>query len=193
MSAIKSSILRRMDSATTGVKLCCVKFVQRVVQVQTAGMIADPRVRENPMPLTTLVSWLTLPQRPDQNEISLALVPRDHPLIPYANLEAEASGLLDRLLDVIQENSRFAGPFPRSNAAANFASSDALIVTATLNSLASLVRTRASISNKIISTVIAFNPFALAQAQSPISIKSKLLVRSMTRTIMSFLANILKK
>lgn len=39
------------------------------------------------------------------NETSLALVPRDHPIIPPSNLEAEASGLLDRLLGVLQDNS----------------------------------------------------------------------------------------
>lgn len=44
-------------------------------------------------------------QRPEHNETSLALVPRNHPLLPLANLEAETSGLLDRLLSVIQENS----------------------------------------------------------------------------------------
>ncbi|KAF2151395.1 mRNA cleavage and polyadenylation specificity factor complex subunit [Myriangium duriaei CBS 260.36] len=157
MTAIKSSILRRMDNAPAGVRLCCVKFIQKVVQVQTPGMIADPR-------------------RPDQNEISLALVPRDHPVIPYSNLEAEASGLLDRLLTVIQDNS-----------------SDALVVTATLNSLAALVRGRASIANKIVNAVLNFNPFTLAQSQAPISIKNKLLIRSMTRTTMSFLLNIIKK
>ncbi|KAG8626696.1 hypothetical protein KVT40_005641 [Elsinoe batatas] len=157
MADIKSAILRRMDSSPAGVKVCCIKFVQRVVQVQTPGLIADPR-------------------RPDQNEISLALVPRDHPIMHPSNLEAEASGLLDRLLDVLQDNS-----------------SDALLVTATLNSLSSLVRGRASISNKIISAVVNFNPFTLAQAQHPMTIKNKILIRSMTRTTMSFLANILKK
>lgn len=157
MTAIKSNILRRMDTAPAGVRLCCIKFIQRVVQAQTPGMIADPR-------------------RPDLNETSLALVPRNHPIIPYSNLEAEASGLLDRLLSVIQDNS-----------------SDALIVTATLNSLASLVRGRASIANKIVSTVAAFNPFTLAQVQSPISIKNKILIRSMTRTTISFLTNIVKR
>ena len=25
--------------------MCCIKFVQRVVQIQTPGVIADPRVR----------------------------------------------------------------------------------------------------------------------------------------------------
>ena len=44
MSAIKSNILRRMDSAPSSVKVSCVKFIQRVVQVQTPGQIADPRV-----------------------------------------------------------------------------------------------------------------------------------------------------
>jgi symplekin len=36
--------LRRWDSFPYPVKICCIKFVQRVVQVQTHGLIADPRV-----------------------------------------------------------------------------------------------------------------------------------------------------
>ena len=43
MAAIKTSILRRMDQATPGVRLCCVKFLQQVVLVQTPGVV-DPRV-----------------------------------------------------------------------------------------------------------------------------------------------------
>jgi symplekin len=87
MAAIKSNILRRMDTAPPGVRICCIKFVQRVIQVETPGLIADPR-------------------RPEQNEISLALVPRDHPLLQPPNLEAEASGLLDRLLSILQDDIR---------------------------------------------------------------------------------------
>jgi hypothetical protein len=45
-------------------------------------------------------------QRPDGGDISLALVPRDHPVIPYASLEAEGHGLLDRLLDIIHGDHR---------------------------------------------------------------------------------------
>lgn len=45
MAAVKSNILKRWDTATTGVRICCVKFVQKVIQVQTPGAIADPRVR----------------------------------------------------------------------------------------------------------------------------------------------------
>ncbi len=45
MSAIKANILRRFDNASIGIRICCIKFVLRVVQVQTPGVIADPRVR----------------------------------------------------------------------------------------------------------------------------------------------------
>lgn len=45
MTAIKQNILWRWDAAPYAVKVCCIKFVQRVVQVQTPGVISDPRVR----------------------------------------------------------------------------------------------------------------------------------------------------
>ena len=44
LSQIKSNILKRLDDAPAGVKICCVRFVQRVVYTQTPGLIADPRV-----------------------------------------------------------------------------------------------------------------------------------------------------
>ena len=155
IAAIKSSILRRMDTALPGVRICCIKFVAAVVQTQTPGLIADPR-------------------RPENNEISLALVPRDHPIIPPANLEAEASGLLDRLLGVLQDNLN-----------------DPLIITATLNALSTLVHRRASISTKILTAILSFNPLKLVSAQ--MSGKDKIAIRSMTRTTMSFLLNCLKR
>lgn len=46
MAAIKSNIIKRWDTASTGVRTCCIKFVQKVVFVQTPGVIADPRVRD---------------------------------------------------------------------------------------------------------------------------------------------------
>lgn len=104
MAAIKSNILKRWDTASTGVRTCCIKFVQKVVHVQTPGVIADPRVRTVLRPLGA--KHTNTNQRPEQNEISLALVPRDHPLIPPMNLEPEASGLLDRLLNVFYEDRR---------------------------------------------------------------------------------------
>ena len=52
------------------------------------------------------IAQLIVMQRPEQNELSLALVPRDHALISIPTLEAEAFGLLDRLLGVFQEAPR---------------------------------------------------------------------------------------
>ncbi|MCJ1363454.1 hypothetical protein MMC16_002561 [Acarospora aff. strigata] len=155
MAAIKSNILRRWDTAAAGVRVCCIKFVQRVIQTETPGVIADPR-------------------RPDQNETSLSLVPRDHRLIPPRNLEAEASGLLDRLLNVFLENT-----------------SDAVLVNATLNCLGILIRTRPSIANKTLTAILNFNP--LKQANSPMTPKLKVIIKSMERTTKALLMNVNKR
>lgn len=53
MVAIKSNILKRMDTAPVGVRVCCIKLLQRIVQVQTPGVISDPRVRRCPFPLSS--------------------------------------------------------------------------------------------------------------------------------------------
>lgn len=44
ISAIKSSILRMWDNAVTPVKICCIKFVQRVVLAQTASNGMEQKV-----------------------------------------------------------------------------------------------------------------------------------------------------
>jgi len=64
-------------------------------------------------------------------------------------------------------------------------------VTATLNSLGSLVRTRASIASKIVSTILNFNPLQLAN--NAMTSKDKVVVRSIAKTTMAFLTNIVKK
>lgn len=51
-------------------------------------------------------AYTYFPQRGDPMEVSLSMVPQNHPLMPPKNLEAEASGLLDRMLSVFHENSR---------------------------------------------------------------------------------------
>ena len=43
MASIKSNIMRRWDTAAPGIRICCIKFAQKVVQVQTQGAF-DPRV-----------------------------------------------------------------------------------------------------------------------------------------------------
>ncbi|KAL8842699.1 MAG: hypothetical protein Q9170_000355 [Blastenia crenularia] len=155
MAAIKSNIFRRWDAASGGIRICCIKFVQRIVQVQTPGMIADPR-------------------RSEQNEVSLALVPRDHPLIPPSRLEPEALGLLDRLLNVFEEEK-----------------SDGILVNATLNCLGPLIRTRPNAANKIVNAILNFNP--LKQTNSPMSAKTKVHIRSMERTTRTVLLNMLRR
>jgi symplekin len=151
MSDIKSTILGRMDTGNPGVRICCIKFATCVVQTQTPGTIADPR-------------------RPERNEISLALLPREHSVVSSSILEAQASGLLDRVLSVLQDSS-----------------DDALIVTAALNALAPLVQKRPSITAKIITAVLNFDPFKLTR--KTMTGRDKIIVRSLTRTTMSFLLN----
>ncbi|KAL9627585.1 MAG: hypothetical protein Q9204_006463, partial [Flavoplaca sp. TL-2023a] len=155
MVAIKSNVFRRWDTASGGIRVCCIKFVQRVVQVQTPGVVADPR-------------------RPEQNEVSLALVPREHPLIPPSRLEPEALGLLDRLLNVFHEETR-----------------DVILVTATLNCLGTLIRTRQNAANKIITAILNFNP--LKQTGSPMTPKLKVQIKSMEKTTRMVLMNVLRR
>ena len=110
MASIKQNVLKRWDTGPAGVRICCIKFVQKIIQVQTPGVIADPRVRKTQLNIRWRVSTNSHIQRPEQNEISLAIVPRDHPMIPPSKLEPEASGLLDRLLNVFQEDHRYVNP-----------------------------------------------------------------------------------
>ncbi|KAB8230194.1 RNA-processing protein PTA1 [Aspergillus alliaceus] len=154
MTAIKDDLLRKWDTFPFPVKLGCIKFVQRVVQVQTHG--------------------LTDPRRPEQNETSLAIVPKNHSLLALPNLEAEASGLLDRLLAVFQEDE-----------------SDPLLVNATLNCLAVLIRTRQSIGNKIINAILSFVP--ARQARTPVTPAVRVGVKSMERTARAFMIHIMKR
>jgi symplekin len=130
-------------------------------------------------------------QRPEHNEISLALVPRDHPLIQAARLEAEASGLLDRILGILHENPRCACLACESLELLLTRKSDALLITATLNSLGSLLKSRASVANKIVNAVLNFNPFKLAAL--PMTPLNKVYMRSMERTTRSLLQNALKR
>jgi symplekin len=106
MLAIKSRILRIWDSAATGIRICCIKFAQQVVLAQTTGSDSEPRVRLVLNIFGTLTNGPSL-QRDGSLEMSLSLVPENHPLIPQRNLEAEASGLLDRVLGIFQESAMY--------------------------------------------------------------------------------------
>jgi symplekin len=84
MTAIKQRILQIWQNAITPVRICCIKFAQRVVLSQTN---TDARHRG---PL----------------DVSLDKVPSDHDTLDARMLEGEAMGLLDRMLSVLQDNSR---------------------------------------------------------------------------------------
>jgi len=186
MSAIKANILRRMDSAPPGVRICCVKFLQQVVLVQTPGVV-DPRVSSKGLSGTTPSH---ASQRPDHSDISLAIVPRDHPLIPYVSLEAEGHGLLDRLLDIIHGDHR-SDTQSHSPSIALTWNSDGLLVTATLNTLGVLMHRRPIAANKILTSIFNFNPLKLANA--PLTPKNKVIMKSIERTTKSLLMNIMKR
>jgi symplekin len=187
MAGIKTNILRRMDAAAPGVRICCIKFLQQVVLVQTPG-IADPRVNTTPYPTRIQPSHVL--QRSDPNDISLSLVPRDHPLIPYASLEAEGHGLLDRLLDIIHGDHRLDRQSQTAGASLT-ETSDGLLVTATLNSVGMLIHRRPHAANKILNSVFNFNPLKLAN--SPMTPKNKVIMKSIERTTRALLVNIMKR
>ncbi|KAL8872737.1 MAG: hypothetical protein Q9174_001676 [Haloplaca sp. 1 TL-2023] len=173
MAAIKSNITRRWDSSPGGIRVCCIKFVQRVVQVQTPGVIADPR-------------------RSEQNEVSLALVPREHPLIPPSRLEPEALGLLDRLLNVFHEETRCVSSIvDMSDIPPKRVPSDAILINATLNCLGILIRTRANAANRIINAILNFNPLKMASPST--TSKTKVHIKSMERTTRTVLMNVLRR
>ncbi|KAH7026468.1 uncharacterized protein B0I36DRAFT_376223 [Microdochium trichocladiopsis] len=142
--AIKARIFQIWDSSPSTVRICCIKFAQRVVLAQTASIHSEPR-------------------RSDPLDISLRMVTPDHPLLDPQSLEAEAFGVLDRMLAVLQENS-----------------SDALLIDGTLNTLSVLIRARPSTSTRIINVVLNFNPLKLAN--SPMTPKNKVLIKSMEKT-----------
>ncbi|KAH6634141.1 hypothetical protein B0J18DRAFT_9852 [Chaetomium sp. MPI-SDFR-AT-0129] len=154
MSAIKSRIFQIWDGAPAPVRLSCIKFAQRVVLAQTPSNGME--------------------QKYNGLDVSLNMMTESHPLLDARQLEAEATGLLDRMLGVLQESS-----------------SDALLVDATINCLSILARTRPSTSNRILNTVLNFNPLKLAN--SPMTPKTKVLVRSLEKTTRMFLTHILRR
>ncbi|OBT65604.1 hypothetical protein VE03_05534 [Pseudogymnoascus sp. 23342-1-I1] len=155
MAAIKTRILRIWDTAAPGIRICCIKFSQRVVLAQTASPDGEGR-------------------HGDSLDISLALVPANHALIPQRNLEAEASGLLDRMLGVLHENP-----------------TDAVLIDATLNSLSILIRARPAIANKILHAILNFNPLKLAN--SPMTPKLRVMAKSMEKTTRILLMHVHKR
>ncbi|KAF8141630.1 Symplekin tight junction protein C terminal-domain-containing protein [Boletus edulis] len=83
LSQAKSRILDFVASPTVnnGVKLSAVKFMQRVILLQTRG-VPDPRLQ-------------------NKNDPSIANVPADHPFISAPALEAEGMKLLENIITLL--------------------------------------------------------------------------------------------
>lgn len=104
--AIKQRILQIWDGAASSVKLCCIKFAQRVILAQTTALAMD-KVRYAIAVVSRLPVIETHSVQRNGLEVSLGMLPPDHPFLDPRQLEAEATGLLDRMLGVLQDNSRY--------------------------------------------------------------------------------------
>ncbi|KAK1503841.1 mRNA cleavage and polyadenylation specificity factor complex subunit [Colletotrichum costaricense] len=155
MVAIKQRILRIWDDADSTVRICCIKFAQRVVLAQSAANPNEPR-------------------RGDSLDISLDKIPPNHQTLDARTLDAEGAGLLDRILSILQENS-----------------SDVLLVDATLNCLSILIRSRPGTANRILNAVLNFNPLKLAN--SPMTPRTRVMVKSMEKTTRMLLIHLAKR
>ncbi|KIJ55664.1 hypothetical protein M422DRAFT_63678 [Sphaerobolus stellatus SS14] len=69
------------NTATAGVKLAALKFMQRAILVQTRG-VSDPRLQ-------------------NKSDPNLALCPSDHPFISGTQLETEGTKLLERIITLL--------------------------------------------------------------------------------------------
>ena len=67
---------------------------------------------------------------------------------------------------------------------------DVLLITATLNCLSVLVKTRSSLSSRILNAVLSFNPLSLA-LKNP-STRTKLLAKCIEKTVRIFLLNLIR-
>lgn len=154
MVSIKQKILQMWDNVPPTVRICCIKFAQRVVLAQSVASGAEHRYGGG-------------------LDVSLDKVPPNHQTLDPRNLEAEASGLLDRMLSILQGNN------------------DGLLVDATLNCLSIMVRTRPTTSNRILNALLSFNP--LQAANSPLTPKTKVMIKSMEKTARLLLIHLSKR
>lgn len=72
-----------------------------------------------------------------------------------------------------------------------FSPSDALLIDATLNSLSILIRARPPISHKILLAILSYNPLKLAN--SPMTPKLRVMVKSMEKTTRMLLIHVHKR
>ena len=100
LSSCKTRILELVWSQTakTGVKLAALKFMQRVILVQTRG-VSDPRVSTSLFISHYLTDTVEL-QLQKQSDPNLSFCPVDHPFISVSTLEAEGAELIKGVVTI---------------------------------------------------------------------------------------------
>lgn len=121
LMAIKNRVLEMWDSKHFGVEAESIKFAQQVIIFQSP-LHRDPRLANN------------------NDTFSLSSVPSNHALI-HSSLEAEAQGLLDRLLGVFLDNEI-----------------NGKSVTATIYAISTLMKLRPATIPKCMNALLAFDP-----------------------------------
>jgi symplekin len=125
------------------------------------------------------------------------MIPPNHTVLNVHALEAEATGLLDRMLGVLQDNNRYesqrigCADDTVTNWMPSVLHSDVLTVDATLNTLSILVRMRPSTSNRVLNAILNFNPLRLATTS--MTPKTKVIVRSMEKTTKMLLTHLARR
>lgn len=84
-----------------GVKLSAMKFMQRVILVQTRG-VSDPRVVFYSLFLTLrCIPEFDNLQLQNKNDPNISFCPADHPFISVAKLEMEGQKLLEGVMTIL--------------------------------------------------------------------------------------------
>jgi len=195
MVAIKSTILRVWDDAPPPVKICCVKFAQRVVLAQTTSNGMEQKVRVLQLcSMRRLVVLTALRSAFRPRCLPLRYPTKSSHIRPpssrgrgYGPTGPDAGNTTRQ--QQVRWHKLVAHTCPIANLV--FVYSDALLVDATLNTLSVLVRTRPSTSNRILNSVLNFNPLKLAN--SPMTPKIKVLVKSMEKTTRMLLIHLVKR
>ncbi|MBW0483606.1 hypothetical protein O181_023321 [Austropuccinia psidii MF-1] len=134
---IKGSILSiwRNEKSPLGLKLAAIKFVQRVIQVGTRGIL-DPRKR-NDDPSIVMCGGINSNNNSSNHSLNSS---NHHPYLKPKELEQEANNLLEESIKLL------------------FQSKTPELVSAIIFSLGTLVRLRPNLSNLILSALTSYNP-----------------------------------
>ena len=171
LNGAKGRILEILYAQHTpaGVRIAAIKFMQRVILVQTRG-VTDPRVRplvsapglrnrrftdecfHCDLMLIQIPFHPSLSQLQNKNDPNLSLCPPDHPFIPVQVLEAEGMKLLEGIITL----------FAQGLGDLRFMANNVDFLSAILNSMGNLVKLRPAFASWIILTLSKWTPASLA-------------------------------